>query len=138
MKLPAKIHYGVIVMMDLAKYRGKTLVCANLVARREKISFQFVANLLSRLKRAGLLESKKGGVGGYILKRAPSEITVKDVINAIDGSISISPGIAECDSCPFDKGLRSFWQEIEANIENILESTTIAHLLEKVERGGAK
>jgi DNA-binding IscR family transcriptional regulator len=63
---------------------------------------------------------------------------VKDVINAIDGSISISPGIAECDSCPFDKGLRSFWQEIEANIENILESTTIAHLLEKVERGGAK
>jgi Rrf2 family protein len=126
MKLPAKIHYAIVIMIDIATQGKDVRVNADGIARRQGISFQFVAIILNALKRAGLLESARGGVsGGYVLRKQPSEITIKEIVDAVGEAVYISPSTNLVKTCLCDKAAREFWQEIETYINKVMEKTTL-------------
>ncbi|MBU1614061.1 Rrf2 family transcriptional regulator [bacterium] len=126
MKLPAKIHYAVVIMTDIAIQGQDDRVSADEIARRQGISFQFVASILNALKRAGLLDSARGGTsGGYALTKKPAEISVKEIVCAVGESVDISPSADLEKACLCDKTVREFWKEAEDCINKIMATTTL-------------
>ncbi|MDI6791845.1 MAG: Rrf2 family transcriptional regulator [bacterium] len=129
MKIPAKVHYAIVIMTDIAMQGEGATITGNDIARRQNISFSFVAQLLNKLKHAGLLESVRGGVsGGYHFKSSPSKVTIKKVVDAIDPAYCICPSDEIKTGQPVDDIIRSVWHELEAEMEIVLETTTLEDL----------
>ena len=134
MKIPAYVHYAIIIMLDMVMQGKGTTVKGDDIARRQNISFSFVAQILNKLKHAGLLESLRGGVtGGYRLKESSSRVTVEKIIEAIDPEFSISPGAGIKTGQPVDDMVRDFWQQLTIDINSRLGTTTIEDLARMVE-----
>ena len=134
MKISAYVHYAIIILIDIAMQGKGTTVKGDDIARRQNISFAFVAQILNKLKHAGLLESLRGGVtGGYRLKESSSRVTVEKIIKAIDPGFSISPGAGIKTGQPVDNMVRDFWQQLTTDITIRLETTTIEDLARRVE-----
>ncbi|MFH1097977.1 MAG: Rrf2 family transcriptional regulator [Candidatus Desantisbacteria bacterium] len=129
MKIPAKIHYAIVIMTDLAMQGQGVTITGNDIARRQNISFAFVAQLLNKLKHAELLNSVRGGAtGGYHFNSPPSEMTVKKIIDAIDPGFCICPGSEIKTDREVDNTIRSFWQQIGKDAAKRFEETTIEDL----------
>jgi Rrf2 family iron-sulfur cluster assembly transcriptional regulator len=135
MKIPANIHYAIIIMIDIAMQGKGVTVSGNDIARRQNISFAFVSQLLNKLKHAELLESVRGGTsGGYILKYLPSEITIKKIIEAVKTPIDICPSASIKTNEAVDDIVRNFWENVTKEIEHKLEVTTIEDLAKGVKK----
>ncbi len=90
MRLSTKTRYGVRAIFDIAFHNGSpgaAAAQAKDIARREQIPLRYLEQIFQDLKRAGLVESKRGPRGGYHLRRDPSDITLGDVVRALQGSI---------------------------------------------------
>jgi len=90
MRLSTKTRYGVRAIFDIAFHNGApgaAAAQAKDIARREQIPLRYLEQIFQDLKRAGLVESKRGPRGGYFLKRDPADITLGDVVRALQGSI---------------------------------------------------
>jgi len=85
MKLSTKGRYGVRLMLDLAAHYGERPVLLKEISQREDISEKYLWHLITPLKSAGLIHATRGAHGGYELAKAPSEITVKDVFEVVEG-----------------------------------------------------
>ena len=90
MKLSTKGRYGVKAMVDLAINYGEQPISIKSISERQNISEYYLEQLFSSLRKAKLIKSVRGAQGGYILNRAPEEITIYDVINVLEGPIEIS------------------------------------------------
>ncbi len=132
MKIPAKVHYAIVIMTDLAMQGQGITITGNDIARRQNISFAFVSQILNRLKNTGLLNSVRGGAsGGYRLKKLPSEITVKKIIDAADPTFCICPSKEIKTERPVDDAIRAFWEQIGIEINKRFEGTTLEDLAKK-------
>ncbi len=80
-------RYGVRAVFDIAYHGGGQLTQIKDISHREKISQRYLEQIFNKLLKAGLLKSRRGPQGGYLLSRDPSEITVLDIINATQGAI---------------------------------------------------
>ncbi|MEW5767839.1 MAG: Rrf2 family transcriptional regulator [bacterium] len=130
MKIPAKVHYAIVIMTDIAMQGEGTTITGNDIARRQNISFSFVAQLLNKLKHAGLLESVRGGIsGGYHFKGSSSDATVKKVVEAIEPSFCICPSAEIKTGQPVDDTVRSFWKRVGIDVAKRFEATTIEDLV---------
>ncbi len=88
MKMSAKVEYACRAVLELAlRYGERRPVRIKTIARSQNIPKDFLLQILIRLKNAGIVESSRGVAGGYYLAKAPSDITLADVITAIDGGI---------------------------------------------------
>lgn len=94
MRLSTKTRYGVRALFDIAyqsQSQGGQVSCgavqAKDIARREAVPLRYLEQIFQDLKRAGLVESKRGPRGGYLLKRAPADISLGDIIRALQGPI---------------------------------------------------
>ena len=98
MKLSTKGRYGARLMQDLAVHygNGNGPVLLKDIAERQGISEKYLGHLIAPLKAAGLINSTRGAHGGYMLAKGPSGITLKEVIQALEGSLSL----AECIDAP--------------------------------------
>lgn len=85
MKLSAKSEYGVRMMADLASVYGRGRLSLSQIAERQGISVDFLEQLIAVLRKKGLVESVRGARGGYQLAKSPADITVGDVIFALEG-----------------------------------------------------
>ena len=92
MKLSTKGKYGVKAMVDLAINYGEKPVSIKAISQRQNISDYYLEQLFSSLRKAKLIRSIRGAQGGYVLNRAPEEITVADIMEVLEGPIEI----AEC------------------------------------------
>ena len=90
MKLSTKGRYGLRAMIDLARYSEKEPVSISSIAARQDISERYLEQLVGLLKKAGLVCSIRGAAGGYILARGACEISVGDVLRALEGALSRS------------------------------------------------
>ncbi|MEK7812215.1 MAG: Rrf2 family transcriptional regulator [Candidatus Desantisbacteria bacterium] len=138
MKIPAQVHYAIIIMIDIAMQGKGTTVTGNDIARRQNISFAFVAQLLNKLKHTGLLESVRGGGGGFHFSDQSTEITVKKIIEAIDPEFCICPGYGIKTDQPVDNAVRSFWQQVGENAAKKFEATTVADLVVELKESNGK
>jgi Rrf2 family protein len=129
-RISAKADYAVRAAAELAAAAGRGPVRAEEIASAQHIPLNFLLNILSDLKLARVVQSYRGAQGGYRLARPPEEITVAEVIRAVEGPLANVhesrpedlhyPGPAE--------PLRDVWVAVRANIRAVLESVTLAQL----------
>src|SRR5688572_14960017 len=139
--LSQKTKYALRALQYLARAHGTGPVLISTLARDEQIPQKFLEAILLDLKNQGVLQSKKGKGGGYLLLRQPKEITLGEVIRLFDGPIAPLPCVSEiafrkCDEC-LDETVcptRSVMKEVRDAMAGILDRTTIADLLDRSER----
>ncbi len=85
MKLSTKGRYGLRALIDLAQYSGNEPVSITSIAGRQEISERYLEQLMALLKKEGLVKSIRGASGGYVLAKDLSEISVGDVLRALQG-----------------------------------------------------
>jgi Rrf2 family protein len=132
LKVSQKLEYAMRAMIELAGRRdGGSLVPAREIAERQQIPLRFLEQQLGALSRAGLVESFRGAGGGCRISRDPSEITVAEIADAIEGQIypvfCLEPSDHTCfadSSC----GLQGFWADVAKAVQEVFTSTTVADL----------
>lgn len=130
MKLSTKGRYGVRMMIDLAAHYGEGPVLLRDIAKRQEISEKYLSNLINPLKAIGLLEATRGVYGGYVLGKAPAEITMKEIVEALEGSLCLVDCVEKPSACsrvPLCIA-RDLWGEAAAGMARILEQYTLADM----------
>ncbi len=145
MMFSTKAEYGVRVMVELARRAGESPGAAESVvplaeiAEHDGMPLAYLEHLVARLRKAGLLDSRRGSRGGYMLARAPEQITMAEVVEALEGSIApiecisqSADGSIVC-SRESDPGhvcpTKLLWTRVRFSIVKTLEETTLADLL---------
>ena len=103
------------------------------IAERQAVPEHFLDQLLITLRRAGLLKSQRGPQGGHMLARPPQQISMRDIIRALDGSTAPMECLPNPSVCQLAPGcaIRGVWQEVENFAEQLLLSTTLDQLAER-------
>ena len=129
--------YASVVMACLARHPGEVLSTAQ-VGAETHLEAPTVSKLLKRLTQAGLVESFRGAAGGYRLARSAKDISLAEIVEALDGPIGLtecSLGHAGCERQPYCAVSRD-WQGIGASIDNALRGVSLADMLHR--RAGAR
>jgi Rrf2 family protein len=132
LRLSKKADYALLAMRDLAANVERAAMSTRELAEGNHIPADLLSKVLQQLARAGLLESQQGTRGGYALSRDAETITVAEVIQVIDGPLTVTACSVEDDSCDqFDTcNIRDPLWRIKDRIVSALEATTVAGLVE--------
>jgi len=130
MRISARADYAVRAVLELAVRQGDAPVKAEKIAAVQDIPHKFLEGILGDLRRAGIVDSRRGGGGGYRLAREAAAITVADVIRAVDGPIvsvrgERPTGLSYTGSA---QPLLPLWIALRANVRKILEGVTLSDL----------
>jgi Rrf2 family protein len=133
--LTKKSKYGLKAMLMLAEEAGHGPVLVADLADRQHLPKKFLEAILLELKRHGLLHSKKGRGGGYLLGRAPDAITVGQIIRVLEGPLALVPCVSQtaymrCEECQDEKtcGVRLAMKDVRDATAEILDHMTLAGL----------
>jgi Rrf2 family transcriptional regulator, cysteine metabolism repressor len=135
MKVSTRGEYGVRAMVALAKHAGDRPVSIGVISRESAVPYAYLEQLIVPLRKAGLVESKRGAHGGYTLARAADEIRVGEVYRAMEGPVApmdcVSENLAD-QTCPLIPGCqtRPVWVKVRDSIIDAIDSITLADLLE--------
>jgi Rrf2 family protein len=131
-RVSAKELYGLRAMTELARYFERGPLSLAEVSRSQGISLDYLEQIAADLRRAGLLESRRGAQGGYHLARPPHSITAGDVIRALEGSILPVECIADsrCTPCAREGSCtaRGVWETVRDRLVETLDGITLADL----------
>lgn len=135
MRVSARGCYGVRAVVELASRYRQGPLSLRQIARAQAVPPSYLERILGVLRRAGLVESARGAHGGYCLARAPAEITVGQVVRALEGPIAPvacvseagGEACAQAPSCP----TRQAWLRLRQSIAAALDTTTIADLIDR-------
>lgn len=132
MNISSRCEYACRAVVQLARHENSDVpVTAVQIAERRGIPEKYLVHILLQLKRAGLVRSIRGAQGGYLLAKSPDDITLLDLVQAIDGPI-LDPLPVE------DEGgadLRLSWREIAVGIESCLSAVTVREILNRAAKG---
>lgn len=133
MKLTMKGDYGLRAMLDMAAYYGQGPIESADIARRQYIPEQYLDQILMALRKEGLVKSVRGPKGGHMLARSPAEITMAQVMQALEGYVPPMECLPNPDFCKLSPGcaLREVWQQIDAMTQQVLGTTTIEQLAQR-------
>jgi Rrf2 family protein len=124
MHISVKSEYALRAVFDLAAQRpGEPIRIAD-VARRQKIPQKFLELILAGMKQGGLVESRRGAEGGYLLARPPESVTVGDVLRAVEG-VSTRGRARRAAETPFSET----WDQVDRAVSEVIDRTTFADLL---------
>jgi Rrf2 family protein len=128
MNISSRCEYAARAVVELARHiQSEEPITATHIAERRQIPEKYLVHILLQLKRAGLVRSVRGAQGGYLLARAPEDITLFDVVQAIDGPI--------LDPLPVDdtagSDLRAAWRRSAKGITEVLQRTTVREIVDK-------
>jgi len=137
MKLSTKSRYGTRMMLDLANHYHEGPVQIGDIAKREEISVKYLEQLIIPLKKAQLIESVRGPKGGHMLAKSPEQITVGEIVRVLEGGIDLTHCIENPDVCEKTSSCltRSVWKEATRAMNDKLNSSTLASIIEKSNRG---
>ncbi|MCI0548341.1 MAG: Rrf2 family transcriptional regulator [Candidatus Rokubacteria bacterium] len=135
MKVSAKGEYAIRAVLDLALHEAAGLRPIQDVAAQQHIPQRYLEQVLLQLKRAGLLASKRGSAGGYRLSRRPREITVGEVLRAVEGGAAGLEGAGRSRgrTAADADGLAGFWGEIDEALSAVVDRTTFEDLRQRAE-----
>ena len=147
MKLSTKGRYGLRAILDLAVYQDAGAVSIQSIADRQNISESYLEQLLAKLKKAGLVVSTRGASGGYRLAKDAGQISVGDVLRALEGSLDAvaCPGLddstGECDTR--DMCVTKYvWKRINDSINRTVDEIMLDQLVKEnkkvIEQYGAQ
>jgi len=141
MRLSKRGEYGLRAMISLAETQKDSptgMVQIKEISAREQIPSKFLEQILLALKNAGLVHSKMGVGGGYYLARTPKEITLGQIVRTLDGPLApvkcVSQMAYEPCGCPDEEtcGLRMVMGDVRNAIANVLDKTTLATVMSRV------
>lgn len=130
MKLTSKGRYAVTAMIDIALNQDKGPITLALISERQEISLSYLEQLFSKLKKAGLVSSSRGPGGGYQLSRKDEDITISEIVRAVDERLDARKckGKANCQGG--SKCLsHNLWNELSEMIDGFLGTVTLKSLL---------
>jgi len=140
LKLTTKGRYGLRAVIDLAMYAKSEPVSLSDVAERQNISISYLEQLIAKLKKAGIVQSTRGAQGGYALAKAPEEISVGEILRALEGSLSPvdcsavdGEGETECSASNFCV-TKYVWKRINDSINDTVNNMFLSELLEESEK----
>jgi Rrf2 family transcriptional regulator, cysteine metabolism repressor len=131
MRLTAKSEYGVLAMIDLACNYGRGPVSAREISERRGIPARFLEQLFVSLRRAGIVTAVRGARGGFELAKDPVEVTVLDIVEALEGPLASNVCDAERDvACARSSACAasSVWSRATAALRDVFGTTTLAEL----------
>jgi Rrf2 family protein len=131
MKLSTRTRYGVRLMLDLAQKHGSGPVLLKDIAKEEVLSEKYLSLIVLPLKASGLIKALRGASGGYTLSRDPAEITLKEVVESLEGKIFLVDCVPDPKSCTRSRvcATRDIWQIVADKMTEVLESMTLADLV---------
>jgi len=138
MKLSTKCRYGLRAALDISRRYGKTPAKRKEIAKREGISSSYLENILLVLRNAKIVETTRGVNGGYVLTRHPSEVTVYDIANTLEGPLCVVDCVEKPKGCERSGECitRLVWCDVAAAVRKVLEGITLQSLLDKEKKLG--
>jgi Rrf2 family protein len=141
MMFSTKAEYGVRVMVALARHDGDAPVSLSEIADEDGLPLAYLEHLMARLRKAGLVDSRRGARGGYLLARPAGEITMAEVVEALEGSIApiecITEGTDGILTCAREAAedhrvcaTKLLWTRVRGSIVRTLEDTTLSDLVQ--------
>lgn len=128
LQISRKMDYALRALTYLAGRNGTKGCTLNDIAAHTAVSSQFLAKIIEQLAQRGLVRSRRGPGGGYVLARQPSEVSVNDVIEAVEGPVTLNACTgAEVDCALLPAcGMTSFWQHAQERLIEVFSQTTLA------------
>ena|SRR6056297_509259 len=132
MRLSTRSRYGVRLMLELALNYNTGYTFLKNISKKEEISEKYLSQLVIPLKARGLIASSRGAHGGYRLAKEPSLITIKDLVQTLEGSTSLVECVNNPSVCNRSSkcSTRSVWEMLDKKISDTLSSITLKDLLE--------
>lgn len=132
MNISSRCEYGCRAVVELALHLpSESPLPAVTIAERRNIPEKYLVHILLQLKRAGIVRSVRGAQGGYILARSPEDVTLRDIVTAIDGPV-LDP-LPLNDSSSSD--LAPSWRRVAEKVQDALASVNIQHIIEHTSKG---
>lgn len=134
MKLSTRGRYGLKAMFDLAMHYGDAPESLQSIGDRQNISVSYLEQLISPLRKAGLVKSVRGAQGGYLLAKEPSEITVGEILSILEGQLApadcVSDGIDDiCTNADYCV-TRVIYEKIKISINDVVHSITLQDMID--------
>ena len=129
MKISTKGRYGLRSVIDIAAHsQNGEYVSLSSIAERQNLSVNYMESIFSSLKKAGIVNGLSGFSGGYALADSPKNITIGQVLNVLEGDLSVAGQTAD------DTEIRRFikqkvWDRIDSDIRHLVSTTTLADLI---------
>lgn len=131
MKLSTRSRYGIRLMFELALHFGGKPIMLKQIAKNQDISEKYLSKLVVPLRGAGFINSSRGAHGGYLLAHDPSEISVFDIVELLEGNISLVECVDNsriCNRTPFCP-TRYIWTGLDETVSTYLKSITLDDIL---------
>jgi Rrf2 family protein len=128
MRISAKADYAVRAVVELAAAPDEKPIKAERVATAQQIPLNFLENIFGELRHAGIVRSHRGAEGGFRLAKPASEITIADVIRAVEGPLASVRGAPpeESEYSGASEALLRVWIAVRANLRKVVENVTVA------------
>ena len=140
MKISTKGRYGLRILMDLAIHQSEKPRLIRDIAKSQQISEKYISRLVIALRKAGLIRSVRGVNGGFHIAMKPEEITLLDVIEVMEGPLSIVDCVKAPKRCAMHENCapREIWCKLNEDIRGLMRQTTLADILVAYEKHNAK
>ena len=131
MQITRQADYAVRAVLHLARMGNSERAATSTVAKEQNIPPSFLAKIISQLSIAGLLHTSRGARGGVTLARDPKDITLLEVVEAIDGPIQLNECVGSDGGCTFDENcpIKPVWCDAQEELVSRLKGTNFADLL---------
>ncbi len=131
MQITRQADYALRAMLYLAQLAPNVRAATSQIAEEQSIPPSFLAKIISQLSIAGLIHTSRGARGGVSLARQPEDISILEVVEAIDGPISLNECCVDAEACPFGEKcpLRPLWCEAQSGLVEKLKSTTFSQFV---------
>ena len=133
MKISTKGRYGTRAMVDIGENYGQGPVSLRKLAERQCISMKYMEQIIPLLKASGLIRSARGARGGYVLAKQPDEISLHDIVQALEGTWSLVYCLDDDTLCDRTNECVTYeiWRDVQTAINKILDSTNLAEIIER-------
>ncbi len=131
MRVSAKADYALRAAIELAGAEGERMIKAARIAEAQQIPRNFLDNILTELRTAGLVRTQRGSDGGSMLARPASTITLADVIRAVEGPLAAVKGVRpdDLEFAGLAAPMGEVWIAVRASLRAVLEATTLEHVV---------
>lgn len=132
-KISTRGRYGLRFLLELAIHRDRRAVALVDVAKRQGISQKYLWQVVSPLKAAGIIEAVRGAHGGYRLRREPDRLTIREIVDVLEGGLAFTPCAEDDSACDRSATcvLRSLWKKFGDDLARSMESVTLRDLAEE-------
>lgn len=132
MRISTSVRYGVRVMLDIAQSGDQNAVGRQMIAERQQVTPEYIAQIARKLTQAELLETTMGPGGGYRLGKTPDLIRLGDIYRAVEGPVAVVPCVGDAGVCLRSQNCatRMVWVKLSRVINDYLDSISLSDLLE--------